>query len=365
MLRRSGAPTGARRRFKRDRREGDGVCGVNSGARPSGGGRASAVDWRRCWRWRCARAPWPRARRSTSRRRSTSSRTGRRWPSTRAATRSSRGPTTKDLAGAPDLVQYCVLPAGAHGVRALGQPRPPPTRPATSTASGCSTTAERWSSSPTCSAPRETTRRTTSPSRNGSRPTEGATWTLHNGGLSVRAASSAPTRARSSAVIVPGTGRARVTDGTPPAASTDLQRVPAGSPPECSMATCPAGFATLEPDTNPDQIGNRRASSPSRLGASPRGAGHLRHQLHQRPAGVPGAVQLRHRLRLRLGQPVRRQQLQHLPGPAGSAWKVPVTQADCNVENPAVGGGPSGFGDAGDQRRQRARPPTTASTRQR
>ncbi len=32
------------------------------------------------------------------------------------------------------------------------------------------------------------------------------------------------------------------------------------------------------------------------------------------------------------------------PGSPGSAWKVPVSQADCNVEYPAVGGGPSGFG---------------------
>src|ERR1019366_5889359 len=32
------------------------------------------------------------------------------------------------------------------------------------------------------------------------------------------------------------------------------------------------------------------------------------------------------------------------PGAADSAWKVAVTQADCNVEYLAVGGGPSGFG---------------------
>jgi hypothetical protein len=32
------------------------------------------------------------------------------------------------------------------------------------------------------------------------------------------------------------------------------------------------------------------------------------------------------------------------PGVAGSAWKVPATQLDCNVEYPAVGGGPDGFG---------------------
>ena len=32
------------------------------------------------------------------------------------------------------------------------------------------------------------------------------------------------------------------------------------------------------------------------------------------------------------------------PGTANSAWKVPVTQLDCNVDYAALAGGPSGFG---------------------
>jgi hypothetical protein len=32
------------------------------------------------------------------------------------------------------------------------------------------------------------------------------------------------------------------------------------------------------------------------------------------------------------------------PGQPNSAWKVAIARADCNVEDPGVGGGPSGFG---------------------
>ena len=54
--------------------------------------------------------------------------------------------------------------------------------------------------------------------------------------------------------------------------------------------------------------------------------------------------ELRHRVRIRLGQPKRDEQLQRLSGQPNSAWRVALAQADCNVEYSTVGGGPSGFG---------------------
>ena len=40
------------------------------------------------------------------------------------------------------------------------------------------------------------------------------------------------------------------------------------------------------------------------------------------------------------------------PGQPNSAWRVSVTQADCDLEYTAVGGGPSGFGILGRRPRQ-------------
>ena len=46
------------------------------------------------------------------------------------------------------------------------------------------------------------------------------------------------------------------TAGRPLRGAPTFNAFPLTGPPECSVATCPAGFATLEPSTNPDQLSN-------------------------------------------------------------------------------------------------------------
>ena len=178
---------------------------MNSGARPSGGGRASLVDWRRCWRWRSARVPWPPARRSTSRRRSTSSRRavgGRRLGRQRDHRLGQRRRTSR---------AHRTSCSTAWSRRAARRARtraasPPPTRPATSTACGCSTTPERWCILADVFGAAGNNAGDYTPEQEWQSTDDGASWTLQNSGLSVTSGIIDADTEPVDAVILPGTG---------------------------------------------------------------------------------------------------------------------------------------------------------------
>ena len=206
----------------------------------------------------------------------------------------------------------------------------------------------------------------------------GASWTLVNGGLSVADGIIDADTGPLSAVIVPGTNVLgygwNTADGPP-----TFDAFPLTSAAECSTIVCdgnpsntdagPYQFAELEPNTNPDQITNGGGAFASTLGSNPGVLGIFNTLFSNWPTRLLPR-ELRDRVRLRVGPPERDQQLQHLARLPNSAWKVAAQQAACNVEYPAVGGGPSGFGvietnlangttvyQAFDPRRRRSRAP--------
>ena len=99
----------------------------------------------------------------------------------------------------------------------------------------------------------------------------GATWLEVNNGLSVTSGIINADTGPLSAVTVPGTGVLGYGWDTASGPPT-FNAFPLSSPPECSATQpggCPAGYATLEPDTNPDTLGNEAGHFASQTGASP------------------------------------------------------------------------------------------------
>lgn len=248
----------------------------------------------------------------------------------------------KHLAGALDFVQYCVLPAGATACSHSGDLQPADSAQAidgvhvlvdggsmiiladvfgaAGNNAGDYTPEQEWQSTD-----------------------GGATWTLVNGGLSVTTGILNADTGPLGAVIVPGTGVLGFGWDTAAGAPT-FNAFPLTGPPECSVATCPAGFATLEPDTNPDQISNPFGQFAAQAGAQPGVMGVFDTNFTNGPLGCAAETPFGTAYVYGSGNQSASNSYNISPGQPGSAWKVPVTQADCNVENPGVGGGPSGFG---------------------
>jgi hypothetical protein len=246
-----------------------------------------------------------------------------------------------EVAGAPDLVQYCVLPLNATACAHSGSIAAADSAShvdavrvlddsgtlviladvygAAGDNAGDYTPEQEWQSTD-----------------------GGATWTQQAAGLSVSSGILDADTGPIDAVVLPGTGGLGYGWDTAEGPPT-FNAFPLAGPPECSVTTCPAGFATLEPDTNPDQLGNEAghfASIPSGPLAGVMGAfdsldtnGPLGCTQSFGTAYVYGA-----------GAQSATNNYNVSPGQPNSAWRVPVTQADCNVEYSAVGGGPSGFG---------------------
>jgi hypothetical protein len=175
----------------------------------------------------------------------------------------------------------------------------------------------------------------------------GATFALVNGGRSVADGILSADTGPLSAVIVPGTGvlgygwQSAAGNETYGAVPT-FNAFPLSSPPECSTVKCPASFAALEPNTNPDAIGNPGGQFASQLGANPGIIGIFKTIFTNGPLGC--ATGFGYAYAYGSGDQSASNNYNVSPGSAGSAWKVPVTQGDCNVEYEAIGGGPSGFG---------------------
>jgi hypothetical protein len=248
----------------------------------------------------------------------------------------------KHVAGAPDFVQYCVVEVGATACAHSGNLNP---------ADGAGfidgvhvladggtmiILADVFGAQGTTAADYE-------PVQEWQSTDGGATWTIVNGGLSVTNGNLNADTGPLSAVIVPGTGVLGFGWDTAAGAPT-FNAFPLTAPPECSKATCQAGFATLQPDTNPDQVGNPFGQFASEAGANPGVLGIFDTNFTNGPLGCPVQFSFGTAFVYGSGNQSAGNSYNISPGSPGSAWKVPVTQAECNVENPGVGGGPSGFG---------------------
>jgi hypothetical protein len=262
---------------------------------------------------------------------------------------------TKDLPPTTtNVVQYCVLPAGATSCKYSGTLAPADsgayidnvqvladdaTSPATiviladvygtsGSSSGDYVPEQEWQST------------------NG-----GQAFTIVNGGLSVADGILSADTGPLSAVVVPGTNalgygwESAASFVTNVGAAPTFDAFPLSSPPECSTVTCPASelYSVLEPDTNPDQVSNGGGQYASQTGTNPGVLGIFATNFSNGPLGcAPGAGTA-----YAYGsgdQSAGNSYDSSSAAGAGSAWKVLTAQADCNVDNFAVAGGPSGFG---------------------
>lgn len=169
----------------------------------------------------------------------------------------------------------------------------------------------------------------------------GATWTIVNGGLSVTSGIVDADTGPLSAVTLPGTDVLGYGWETA-AGSPTFNAFPLSSPPECSVQSCPPGYATLEPNTNPDTIGNGGGQYAAQAGAQPGVLGIFNTLFTNGPLGCAQSFGTAYAYGS--GNQSASNNYNISPGQPGSAWRNAAAQADCNVEYPAVGGGPSGFG---------------------
>jgi hypothetical protein len=247
----------------------------------------------------------------------------------------------RDLAGAPDLVQYCVLPFDATACSHSGSL---PTADSAGHVDAVRVLADGGTVvilADVFGAAGNNAGDYT-PEQEWQSPDGGATWAQQAGGLSVSSGILNADTQPVDGVILPGTGALGygwVTAGGAPT----FNAFPLAAPPECSVTTCPAGFATLEPATNPDQLSNEPGHFAS-ISAGPLSGvmGVFDSLFTNGPLGC--AQSFGSAYVYGAGAQSATNNYNISPGQPNSAWRVPLTQADCDVEYSAVGGGPSGFG---------------------
>jgi hypothetical protein len=248
---------------------------------------------------------------------------------------------TKDLAGAGNLIQYCVIPLGAascaHSGNLTASDSAREIDDVSTLVEGSTMIilADVFGAAGDNATDYE-------PGQEWQSSDGGATWTAQNSGLSVASGIIDADTEPIGAVILPGTdqlGFGWVTADGPPT----FNAFPSTDSPECSRASCPAGFATLEPPTNPDMLSNEPGQFASISGGS-LGAvmGVFDTLFTNGPLGC--AQSFGTGFVYGSGNQSSSNNYNISPGQPNTAWKVPVTEADCDTEYSAVGGGPSGFG---------------------
>jgi hypothetical protein len=249
----------------------------------------------------------------------------------------------KDLAGANDFVEYCVLPAGTTGCTHSGSLLPvieDAHVDGVQVLVDGSTVVVLANVNGSGSKSLEYT-----PEQEWQSTDGGASFKLVNGGKSVAEGNVDGDTFPLSGVLVPGTellGYGWNAAVAPPT----FHEFPLNSPPECTEETggCPSGFATLEPKTNPDQVTNGGGQFASQLGAHSGVLGIFNTLFsNSGPLECPGGT-FGTAYAYASGEQTTTNNYNKSPEEADSAWKVPIAQADCSVDEPAVAGGPSGFG---------------------
>ena len=247
---------------------------------------------------------------------------------------------TKDLAGANNFVQYCVLPLGAGACSHSGNLMPADGAQdidgvqVIDEGSTLVILADVFGTAGPAAAGYE-------PEQEWQSTDGGATWSLVGEGRSVTSGIIDADTGPLSAVMLPGTGSLGYGWDTAAGAPT-FNAFPLTAPPECSVASCPAGYATLEPASNPDTLSNEPGHFASQTGASPGVMGVFDTLFTNGPLGCSESFGTAYVYGSGDQSPTNNYNIS--PGQPNSAWKVPLTQADCDAEYSSVGGGPSGFG---------------------
>jgi hypothetical protein len=197
----------------------------------------------------------------------------------------------------------------------------------------------------------------------------GASFSIVDGGLSVADGILSADTGPIGAVVLPGGDLGYGWDsaasflpggGAPPS----FNAFPLTSPGECSTEKCdgaavnnealPLPFAILQPDTDQDQVSNVSGAFVAQQGtatapplpAAPTGGvlGIFNTLFSNGNLGCSGSDNFGLDYVYGTGAQSATNNYNLSPGTADSAWKVPVTLADCGVEYPAAAGGVSGFG---------------------
>ncbi len=252
----------------------------------------------------------------------------------------------EELGGAADYVQYCVVPVGSTGCSHSGNLIPADSAKfidgvqVLSEGSTLVILADVFGA-------RGNESNDFIPEQEWQSTDGGASWTQINGGLSVSTGILDADTEPVSAVTLPGTDRLGYGWDTAASVPT-FNAFPLTSPPECSRATCAAGFASLEPETNPDVLGNEPGQFASISSGPLAGVmGVFETLFTNGPLGC--AQDFGTAYVYGSGSQTTTNNYNISPGQPNSAWRVPVTQAACNTQYAAVGGGPSGFGILEDQ----------------
>ncbi len=253
---------------------------------------------------------------------------------------------TKDVGGETNKVEYCVLPLGAKSCSHAGTLKPADSAEYIDRVqvlldgSTIVVLADVYGAHGEKSGEYE-------PEQEWQSTDGGATFVQVAGGASVADGIVNADTAPLTAVIVPGTNVLgygwNTAGGSPPT----FDAFPLSSPPQCSLESCPAGkYAELEPSSNADQIGNAGGEFAAQQGSKPGVIGVFNTDFSNGPLGCAGSGTSNFGTAFAYGSGAQSATNSYnlSPGSPGSAWKVPVTQADCDVEYPAVAGGPSGFG---------------------
>jgi hypothetical protein len=254
---------------------------------------------------------------------------------------------TKNLGGANNFVQYCVLPRGATACSHTANLMPADSAQAIDgvqvliEGGTYIILADVFGAAGNAAQHYE-------PEQEWQSSDGGATWSLLNGGLSVTNGILSADTGPLSAVTVPGTGVLGYGWDTAAGAPT-FNAFPLSAPPECSKAEggCPPGFATLEPNTNPDTLGNEPGHYAAEAGATPGVMAVFDTLFTNGPLGCSQSFGTAYAYGS--GNQSASNNYNVSPGQPNSAWKVPLTQADCNAEYSTVGGGPVGFGILEDE----------------
>jgi hypothetical protein len=246
---------------------------------------------------------------------------------------------TANLGGSNNVIQYCVLPAGATACAHTGSLIPADGAVAVDgvnvlvEGSTAIILGDVYGAQGNTAADYE-------PEQEWQSIDGGATWNPVNSGLSVSNANLNADTGPLNAVIMPGTGVlgfAWETAAGPPT----FNAFPLASPPECSKHTCPAGFATLEPNTEP-QIGNGGGVFAAQAGSNPGVLGVFGNLGSVVPYACPNVDNIP--FVYGAGNQSASNNYNISPGSPGSAWRNALTRGICDAQRPAVGGGPSGFG---------------------
>lgn len=254
---------------------------------------------------------------------------------------------TKDLAGANNFVQWCVLPPGATACSQSGNLQPADSGQYIDGLSvldegpaGLVILADVFGTS----------------GANGVNPTDyeqvqewqstdgGQTFATVNAGKAVASGDPSNDTQPLNGVTLPGGGALGFAFNTAGAFPT-FHAFSLAAPTSCGRAdnACPDRYATLEPSTNPDTITNAGGN----FAANASGVmGIFNTNFTSGPLGCSNAQTVPFGTAFVYGTGAQSPSNNYnvSPGQPNTAWRVAATQADCNVDYPAVGAGPSGFG---------------------